>query len=66
MKFVGEICELGAGIWIGVQFDEPVGKNDGSAKGRRIFVCEPNYGGFHKPENVQCGDFPPDDPFAEL
>ncbi len=51
-------------VWIGVQFDEPVGKNDGSAKGKRFFTCGKNYGAFLKPHLVQVGDFPEKDPFA--
>ena len=45
------------------QYDEPVGKNDGSAKGgKRYFTCPQGYGGFVRPSLVRTGEeFPPFD-----
>lgn len=57
-KFVGrELKDLPAGWWVGVEFDEPVGKNDGLVKGVRYFSCEMGYGGLARPSNVTVGDF---------
>ena len=58
VKFVGKIPAIAPGWWVGVQYDEPVGKNDGSVKGNQIFTCPPKYGGFLRPDKLQVGDFP--------
>jgi len=66
VKYVGKIPQIAPGFWIGVQYDEPVGKNDGSVKGRRYFECPPKYGGFLRPDKLQVGDFPElDDLFTD-
>ncbi|ETN44248.1 uncharacterized protein HMPREF1541_10799 [Cyphellophora europaea CBS 101466] len=60
VRFVGEIPGLGgereAGcVWVGVQLDEPVGRNDGSCKTRRVFECGDKYGVFARPEKMEVG-----------
>ncbi|KAK3705797.1 hypothetical protein LTR37_013104 [Vermiconidia calcicola] len=59
VRFIGDVGEIpGVGAWIGVELDEPTGKNDGSVKGARYFVCKSNCGAFVRPERVEVGDFP--------
>ena len=54
-------CPRGTG-W-GVQFDEPVGKNDGSVKGQCYFTCPEGYGSLLRPDKVRAGDYPEVDEF---
>ncbi|KDD72106.1 hypothetical protein H632_c3858p0, partial [Helicosporidium sp. ATCC 50920] len=64
VRFVGPCEGLPAGTWVGVEYDEPVGKGDGSVKGVSYFECRDKYGGFVRPGMVTCGEFPPVDDFA--
>ena len=58
VKYVGKIPQIAPGWFVGVLYDEPVGKNDGSAKGKRYFECPPKYGGFLRPDKLAVGDYP--------
>jgi dynactin complex subunit len=49
--FVGT-TDFGAGNWVGVKFDAPLGKNNGTVKDRTYFICEPNHGSFVRPSAI--------------
>ncbi|KAI1480360.1 CAP Gly-rich domain-containing protein [Daldinia eschscholtzii] len=62
IKYVGEVKEIpgSIGAWVGVQLDEPVGKNDGSIGGTRYWGPESTvkHGVFVRPERVEVGEWP--------
>ncbi|KAF0976231.1 hypothetical protein FDP41_004906 [Naegleria fowleri] len=57
VKFVGKV-QFAKGYWVGIQLDEPMGTNDGSANNKRYFTCPPKHGIFIRPDMVTIGDFP--------
>lgn len=47
----------GPGPWVGIELDEPTGKNDGSLSGTRYFDAKPNTGVFVREKRVEVGRF---------
>lgn len=70
VKYVGEVKEIPGtiGAWIGVQLDEPVGKNDGSIGGTRYWgePSELKRGVIVRPDRVEVGDFPVMDDLEDM
>ena len=66
VRYVGT-TEFGntGGVWIGVEYDEPMGKNDGSVEGTRYFTCAPKHGVFVRADKVRVGDYAVLDPFED-
>ena len=52
VRFAGT-TEFKEGIWVGIELNEPVGKNDGSVLGVQYFKCPPKFGLFALPHKVQ-------------
>ncbi len=51
IRFIGN-TEFAEGLWIGVELDDPNGKNDGSVQGVVYFICKQNYGIFCRPTQL--------------
>jgi tubulin-folding cofactor B len=49
VRYVGRVPDAAPGWFIGIELDEPVGKNNGSVRGVRYFECPANYGLFARP-----------------
>lgn len=60
VRYTGPV-EGKTGIFVGVEFDEPLGLNDGSVNGKRYFQCQPKYGSICPLSAVTIGDFPPEE-----
>ncbi|XP_031258504.1 tubulin-folding cofactor B [Pistacia vera] len=65
VKFAGRAESLAPGFWVGIQYDEPLGKHDGIVKGIRYFQCPPLHGAMVRPDKVKVGEYPERDPFEE-
>lgn len=52
IRFIGPIPQIDNKVWCGVEWDQPLGKNDGSIKGARYFTCPENHGSFVNPLTI--------------
>ncbi|KAG2174405.1 hypothetical protein INT43_004428 [Umbelopsis isabellina] len=62
VRFIGTTT-FQPGVWIGVEYDEPLGKHNGTVQGVEYFKCRPKHGAFVRPTKVEVGDFPEEDLF---
>ncbi|EKX36616.1 hypothetical protein GUITHDRAFT_165675 [Guillardia theta CCMP2712] len=54
IAFLGsDLPDLPSGMWVGVVYDQPVGKNDGTIKGKKYFKCQKNHGHLVRPDKVK-------------
>ena len=44
---------------MGVEYDRPVGKNDGTVKGRRLWTCPPDTGHLLRPDKISLSPMTP-------
>lgn len=58
VRFVG-MTDFQPNLWVGVEYDEPYGKNNGTVDEKKYFECPDKYGSFVRPFSVKCGDYPP-------
>lgn len=56
IRFIGP-TDFKEGIWVGIELDIPLGRNDGQVLGHRYFSCKPGHGLFVHPSKVTlaCG-----------
>lgn len=64
VRFVGK-TEFKPGYWVGIEYDEPVGKHEGTVQGKSYFTCPSKCGVFLRPDKFETGDFPPFDDFMD-
>jgi hypothetical protein len=53
VRFAAAPVEFAEGHWVGVELDEPLGKNDGSVAEVHYFACAPGRGLFARPTKVR-------------
>ena len=65
VQFVGN-THFAPGGWVGVVFDDSIGKNDGSVQGERYFNCTAGHGMFVRPAVATILDQPTPKPAAHM
>lgn len=52
IRYVGT-TSFQTGKWVGIELDEPLGKNSGVVQGKRYFECKNSHGVFTRPAYVK-------------
>ena len=65
VQFIGN-THFAPGDWIGIEFEDASGKNDGSLQGQRYFSCPPAHGMFIRPDKLDIIDESTPKPTARL
>lgn len=59
VRWFGEVPGLRPGQqWVGIELDEPFGRNDGTVKGVRLWECRAGHGLLVRVPDCEVGDFP--------
>lgn len=53
VRWIGQ-GEFAPGEWLGLELEEPIGKNNGEVKGKRYFRCADDYGMMVRPESIKA------------
>lgn len=53
VRFIGQVEGLPEGLWVGVEYNAPVGKNDGSFQGIHYFTTKQGHGSFVRPNRIR-------------
>ena len=53
IRFIGKVADVAPGFFVGIELDVPVGRHDGTIKGKRLFECPPNCGVVVRPFAVE-------------
>lgn len=64
VAYVG-LLEGKQGYFVGLELDEPLGKNSGEFMGKQLFQCGKMKGLFVRPDQILIGDYPEIDLFDE-
>ncbi len=68
VRFKGEVPQLGRGVWVGVEYEDPVGRHDGevTVKGEavRLFTCTAGHGAVVRP--TMCIPAPKEDDDSDM
>lgn len=51
VRYIGT-TDFAEGVWVGIEFETPVGLNDGMVDGKRYFSCPPKRGSFLRPDKL--------------